>query len=418
MRLLYNIILAFYFAGIKIIAPFHSKARQWVSGRKNLFQQLKKNWNPHQKSIWIHCASLGEFEQGRPVIEQLKKEMPEFKILLTFYSPSGFEIRKQFPLANFVCYMPEDNFKNAQQFLKLVQPDLAIFVKYEFWYYHLKALQQNQIPTLLISARFRPDQPFFKWYGGLHREMLHCFNHIFVQNEASVELLNNSGYHNVTIVGDTRVDRVLNIAENAPAFELISNFVGKSPVLIAGSTWPVDERFLIDFIKNKADKNWKFIIAPHNIEEKFIIDIETRLGVLCIKYSKAAHANLNQPKVMIIDNIGMLSSIYQYGKIAYIGGGFGKGIHNILEPIAFGLPIIFGPNYQKFTEAITLVKQGGAFTVQNGNDFDKAMLFLQSTENYSKATLKAKNYISENKGATTKILNIIKNRHFGKTIKP
>ena len=404
MRFLYDFSLFLYFVGIKIASIFNPKAKKWIDGRKQIFEEIARNWDANHKSIWIHCASLGELEQVRPLIEQLKKTYPSHKILLTFYSPSGYDIRKNYPLADYVCYLPFDTKKNADKFINLIQPNLAIFVKYEFWYHHLITLKNRKIPTLLVSALFRPNQPFFKWYGQLHREMLSTFQHLFIQNQGAAQLLKKHAWNNYSIAGDTRIDRVIDIANKAATFPIIKTFVGDTPTLIAGSTWPVDEQLLIPFIQQQTDNNWKFIIAPHNIQDRYINDLEQKLGSLCIRYSLAKEKKIENQRVMIIDNIGMLSSIYQYGKIAYIGGGFGAGIHNTLEPIAFGLPVIFGPKYQKFTEALTLVQDGGAFVIQNEKTVQQVMDRLSRPNNYDDASSKAKAYISHNQGATKKIL--------------
>ena len=408
MIFLYNIAIWFFKIGILIASFFSPKARKWIAGRKNIFPTIQSQIPENQQIIWFHCASLGEFEQGRPLIEKIKKELTGHQILLTFFSPSGFEIRKNYEHADYIFYLPIDSKRNAQQFLNIVKPVLAVFVKYEFWYHYLHELKKQKTPTLLISAIFRKDQIFFKSYGQFFKKMLHCFDHIFVQNEFSRTLLLQNNVKPVSLAGDTRVDRVLEISEQAKNFPKVEAFSGTSEVLLCGSTWQPDEEILIPFINEQIDFRWKYIIAPHDIKEANLKRIEKMLSVSSIRYSKANSINAAVAKVLIIDNIGMLSSLYQYGNVAYIGGGFGKGIHNILEPIAFGLPVIFGINYQKFEEANHLVKNGGAFSISNKNELEKVMLNLEKEVLYNIASAKAKNYILENKGATSMIFDHIK----------
>lgn len=404
MKLLYRLAIICYQLFIHFAALFHPKAKLWVDGRKNIDQKLREKKLNEEKIIWIHCASLGEFEQGRPLIEQLKKERPTYKILLTFYSPSGYEIRKNYPLADHILYLPVDTASNAKQFVKLVQPQFVFFIKYEFWYYFLKELKQQNIPSYLVAAVFRKNQVFFKWYGGFFRKMLPFFSHIFVQNQESQELLKSIGLNNSTIAGDTRIDRVLTIAKQAKSFPIIEQFVEGQAVLIAGSTWQADEAILSRFINEYAPDDWKFIIAPHEIKEQHIRLLEQSLTVSCLRYSQANINNSVRSKVLIIDNIGMLSALYQYGKVAYIGGGFGAGIHNTLEPIAFGLPVIFGPKYKKFTEANWLVSHQGGFVIQNVTDFRRVFQDLAQTDFYKKTSDTARLYIEKNQGATQKVL--------------
>jgi len=408
VRLLYDLGIQFYLLAIRLTIPFREKARLWWQGRQNWQTDLRQAFAENDRPIWIHCASLGEFEQGRPLIEQLKSQFPDSKILLTFFSPSGYEIRKNYEFADHVCYLPPDTRQNAQQFLKIINPQLAIFVKYEFWYHFLSQLSKRQTPTLLISAIFHPKQPFFQWYGGFFRQMLPFFSRIFVQNEASAKLLQQIDIQHFEVAGDTRIDRVLAIAKKAEQFPKIETFAGQSPILIAGSSWPPDEAILADFIQKNPDSDWKFIIVPHDISEKHIRQIEALLV-----HSKTARytqtkVDLATAKILIVDTIGMLSALYQYGKIAYIGGGFGAGIHNTLEPIAFGLPVLFGPKYEKFEEAVQLVQRGGAFVVQDAADFAQHFQKLKDSERHKKAAAVAKNYVAENQGATEKAMKFIK----------
>jgi len=424
MILIYNFAVRLYSYGIWLASFFNKKAKLWIEGRKGIFEQMKtqlkttnheqgaRSWErsritANKNIIWMHVASLGEFEQGRPIIEKLKEKYPAYKILLTFFSPSGFEIRKNYELADHVFYLPPDYQKNASRFIEIVNPKLVIFVKYEFWYHYINTLQSKAIPTLLVSAIFRPSQLFFKGYGGLFKKLLAGFEHIFVHNKASFQLLKKHHYNKITLAGDTRVDRVAAIALQAKRFEIIEKFVQKNKILVCGSTWPPDEAVLTDFI-NKTD-HWKIIIAPHEIKESNIKRLLKLLPENIIRYSKADEKSVPDQKILIIDNIGMLSSLYRYGTVAYIGGGFGKGIHNTLEPIAFGLPVIFGPKYKKFEEATTLVENGGSFTISNSHDFTNIMNQLDDANFYNKASEKAQDYIEENRGATEKIMDHISN---------
>ncbi|MEM9823753.1 MAG: glycosyltransferase N-terminal domain-containing protein, partial [Bacteroidota bacterium] len=328
MRLLYDFVLFFYHNGIRLAAFFHPKAQKWTAGRKQLFQQLPPA-NKKKKRVWMHCASLGEFEQGRPLLEALKQQYPKIEILLTFYSPSGYELRKNYAGANFIHYLPPDTAANANRFLQICQPDLAIFVKYEFWYHYLTQLKQNAIPSLLIAAQFRPNQLFFRSYGGFFRKMLTQFEQIFAQDHRSTQLLDQIGLSKYQVSGDPRVDRVQQIAEQKQSWPIIERFCGKQPLFIAGSTWPADEAILIPFLKDQLPNHWKVIIAPHEIHSPHLKQLQNQLPFPSQLYSRAQKQD-EAARIMIIDNVGMLSSVYQYGRIAYIGGGFGKGIHNTL----------------------------------------------------------------------------------------
>lgn len=413
LQLLYNIGIWIYNIGINIAGFFNKKAKLWIQGRRGWRQRYKKDWqlinSDNQPCVWIHCASLGEFEQGRPVLEELKKEYPTIKILLTFFSPSGYEIRKNYASADYICYLPLDTRANALAFVEIFQPALSIFIKYEFWYHYLTVLYQKDIPTLLISAIFRQNQMFFKWYGGLFKKLLFRFKHIFTQNQASADLLQLIGLQNFTVVGDTRIDRVLQMAKDAPTFSVIESFVMDYKIVIIGSSWQPDEAILLPFIDEYLPEDWKVIIAPHDIKESHIQQIERSLHTSNIRYSKAAGEKLAAVKVLLIDNIGMLSALYQYGKLAYIGGGFGAGIHNTLEPIAFGLPVIFGPKFQKFEEAVQLTEQGGAFVIQDLITFQAIFDFLQKEEIYKQASDIDKQYVMDNQGATQQVIDFIKN---------
>ncbi len=398
-----------------MVALFQPKAAQWVAGRRHLFQQLETAtaaWKTGSNApiIWVHCASLGEFEQGRPLIERLKRERPETRLLLTFFSPSGYEIRKNYAHADYVCYLPADTRANAARFLDLVQPDLAVFVKYEFWIHHLQALQKRQVPTILVSALFREKQVFFKWYGGLFRKALGVFQHIFTQNDHSAALLQRLGLTAVTVAGDTRVDRVLDLAQSAPSYSVMEAFRGQSQLLIAGSTWPEDEALLLPFLLQQLPADWKAIIAPHQADAAHVQPILKTLGDKAIPWSQATSDNVAAFRFLVIDNVGMLSALYQYGALAYIGGGFGAGIHNTLEPIAFGLPVIFGPKYGKFEEARYLVKSGGGFSITTREELAAAFQQLQVPTSRQQAGDTARRYILDNQGATGQILRYLISR--------
>jgi len=410
--LLYDFGIFLYTALIRIAAGFRPKAAQWVAGRRNLFERMSEastTWKTGERrfTVWIHCASLGEFEQGRPLIESLKRQNPQVRIVLTFFSPSGYEIRKNYPQADFIGYLPTDTQRNAARFLDLVQPDLAVFVKYEFWIHHLQALQERQVQTLLISALFRNDQVFFKWYGGLFRKALGAFSHIFTQNEPSAALLRQLDLKAVTVAGDTRVDRVMQLAESVSGYPIVEAFRGASKLLIAGSSWPEDEALLLPFLLENLPSDWKAVIAPHQADAAHVQPVLRTLGDAAIPYSKATPENAVPARFLIIDNVGMLSSLYQYGAVAYIGGGFGAGIHNTLEPIAFGLPVIFGPKYEKFEEARYLVEKGGGFSIQNQDALVVAFRQLEETDFLCDASKIAKQYILDNQGATGKIVQFI-----------
>lgn len=407
MRFLYSFGIHLFHFFIQISSLFNSKAKAWVLGRKNLFQKLKADI-PLPIDIWMHCASLGEFEQGRPLLETLRKQYPNKQILLTFFSPSGYEIRKNYKQVDFVYYLPIDTSYRARYFLDIVQPQMAIFVKYEFWQNYLFELQKRNISTLLISAIFHSKQPFFQWYAPLFRPALDCFTQIFVQNKSSAKLLDEIGVQHYQIAGDTRVDRVLEIAKSAKAFPIIEQFKANQKTLIAGSTWPPDEAILAAYINENTDDNWKYIFAPHDISESHILELSKRFDIAILRYTEVdEHTDLASLKILIVDTIGMLSQIYQYGEVAYIGGGFGAGIHNTLEPIAFDLPVIFGPKYQKFEEAIRLVELGGGFVAESKADFETIFEILKDAESHLKTSQAVSSYIQANQGATDKILDYI-----------
>jgi 3-deoxy-D-manno-octulosonic-acid transferase len=401
MLWIYNIGIAFYAILLKFASFFNPRAKLFTSGRKNIFQEIAKKIKPQDQPIWFHFASLGEFEQGRPVLEAIKIEQPLQKIIITFFSPSGYEIRKNYALAD-VFYLPLDTAANAKKFIDLVNPKQAIFTKYEFWYHYFKTLNDRKIPLYLISGIFRPDQVFFKWYGGFYRNILYNVSHFFVQNNDSVTLLNSIKITAVSLSGDTRFDSVYKNTRNPKKIELIEKFCGNSNIFIAGSTWLPDEKLLVSLIEKYPD--WKVIIAPHEVGEQHINEIE-KLFPSATKFSNLQLSTFNfQSSILIIDNIGMLSSLYQYGNLAYIGGGFGAGIHNTLEAAAFGLPVIFGPKYNKFQEAKDLIAIGAAKSIENEKELLKAFEHFKVNEI---AAADAKRYVEEKKGATEMILRLI-----------
>jgi len=411
MALIYQLGIFFYWLTVQLFAPFDKKARQFVAGRKGWENSLKDKIDPKANYLWFHCASLGEFEQGRPVIEKVKQQYPQYKIVLTFFSPSGYEIRKNYDGADVVAYLPVDTKRNARIFLERVNPQKAFFVKYEFWYHYIAELKKRRIPLYLISGIFRENQQFFKHspWGKWYRKMLYGFEHFFVQNEKSADLLKDIGINNYTISGDTRFDRVAAIANSAKTFENVEKFKGNSLTLVAGSTWKADEELLSAFINNSS--GIKFIIAPHEVHPPNINRIHQLLKKPAISFSNIQNADPEPYDVLIIDSIGILSSLYQYGNVAYIGGGFGVGIHNILEAATFKLPVIFGPNYQKFQEAVDLVAQKGAFPVTDTNELNDALNKLLSDEKArKKASDVCKNYVEKNVGSTKLIIKKVFNR--------
>jgi len=402
MLWLYNFGVFLYKTLLYIVSPFNTKAKLFLKGRKNIFKNIKNQVALIKKPIWFHFASLGEFEQGRPVLEDLKRDYPDKKIIITFFSPSGYEIRKNYELADGVFYLPLDTNKNAAEFIRLVDPEIAIFTKYEFWYHYFKTLNDHQIPLIIISGIFRPDQVFFKWYGGFYRRLLGLVTHFFVQNEQSVSLLKKINLQNVSLSGDTRFDRVAENSKTPKHLSLVEKFCGDFPIFIAGSTWPQDEQLLAELLQQHPD--WKFIIAPHEIGESHLQQV-LKLIPGAARYTHLSETNtaLDQ-QVLVIDNIGLLSSVYQYGKIAYIGGGFGAGIHNTLEAAAFGLPVIFGPKYDKFQEAKDLIALKAAISIYSIEDLSAAFKKLQKDPN---AGMMAKKYVLDKTGSTDQIVKYL-----------
>lgn len=403
MLLFYNTGVRLYYLAVLVASLFNHKAKLWIGGRR---LQRVKNF---ENSIWFHFASLGEFEQGRPVLEQVRTTRPGTPIVITFFSPSGYEIRKNTPLADAVYYLPLDTPANAKNFIATINPRMAVFTKYEYWYHYFNQLHRRQIPLYIVSGIFRPEQVFFKWYGGLHRRMLQMVTHFFVQDQASANLLKQTAIKNVTVSGDTRFDRVWANAENPKALPLIEEFKAGQPLLVAGSTWPADEDLLVSLVTRY--RNWKFIFAPHEIGEEKI----TRLVSILpqdetIRFSQISNlkSQISEKRILVIDNIGMLSSLYQYGEVAYIGGGFGAGIHNTLEAAAFGLPVIFGPNYQRFKEARDIIELKAGISVNNQQELDDAAELLLTDAEYRQfASAKIRCYVEENTGAAEGILSMI-----------
>ncbi|MBF1495474.1 3-deoxy-D-manno-octulosonic acid transferase [Prevotella pallens] len=419
--MLYNIIMYIYQAGIAIYSHFNEKVKKMWIGERAAFGVLQKQVEPNAKYIWFHAASLGEFEQGRPLIEKIKKEYPNYKILLTFFSPSGYEVRKNYEQADIVTYLPIDTVANAQRFLRIVRPVMAFFIKYEFWYNYLHILRHRNIPVYSVSSIFRPNQIFFRPYGRQYAAVLKCFSHFFVQNDLSKSLLAKIGINNVTVVGDTRFDRVLQIKDNSKKLPLVDKFIGNQDVklangvtnslhrvFVAGSSWLPDEEIFIKYFNEHND--WKLIIAPHIIADTHLRQILQLLkGKKVVLYTEATETNVVDADVLVINCFGLLSSIYHYGDVAYVGGGFGAGIHNVLEAAVWGIPVVFGPNNKRFAEAQGLLASGGGFEIDNYEKFalimdrfysDKA--FLQNSGNA------AGSFVKQLSGATNKVFSDIK----------
>ena len=402
--MLYNIIIYLYLLGVAVYSLFNEKVRKMWRGERAAFGVLREKVDPSAKYVWFHAASLGEFEQGRPLMEQLRRERPDLKILLTFFSPSGYEVRKNYEGADIVCYLPLDTITNARRFLRTVRPVMAFFIKYEFWYNYLHILKHRGVPVYSVSSIFRPDQVFFKWYGRQYGRVLHCFTHFFVQNEQSRELLASIGITDVSIAGDTRFDRVLQIKEQARELPVVESFVGNAPkVFVAGSSWPPDEEIFIRYFREHPE--WKLIIAPHVINESHLQQIEKMLeGRKVVRYTNPG--NLEDAEVLIIDCFGLLSSIYHYGNVAYVGGGFGVSIHNTVEAAVWSVPVIFGPNNQKFQEAQELKACGGGMEITGYDDFARQMGRLSADEaELREAGKAAGNYVNGKAGAVQRILS-------------
>jgi 3-deoxy-D-manno-octulosonic-acid transferase len=409
MTVLYNLSVFALRIVVQLAALFHPKARAFVTGRKRLLNKITADFQASTATVvWVHCASLGEFEQGRPVIEALKKERPDIKILLTFFSPSGYEVRKNYDKADYIYYLPWDTARNAKKFVALTKPALAIFIKYEFWYHYTRELANSGATILSVSSIFRKDQLFFKSYGGFYRSILKKFSYFFVQNDESLKLLKSIGITRCQRSGDTRFDRVHQIVSQAEKIPVAENFKRDQKVFVIGSSWPEDLEVLIPFIN---ENKMKFIIAPHEVTESNLVTLERSLQVKSIRYSKAASENLEHYQVLIVDGMGLLSRLYRYGEFAFIGGAYGKGLHNILEAACYGVPILFGnKSFMKFQEATDLINRGGAFDVRDYPDLKEKYEMLNLPENFLLACEVTRQYVEENLGATEKIIKFCREK--------
>ena len=417
MLFLYNIITLFAAQILKLVAVFSPKMKLFVAGRKTVYSTLANQIQSNDKTIWFHAASLGEYEQGLPVIEVIKQKFPAHKIIVTFFSPSGYEVRKNNTVADVTIYLPLDTASNAKQFIQLVHPEMVFFIKYEYWPNYLNELKKQEIKTYLISGILRENQAFFKWYGGFYRNALKTFDYFFVQNENSKKLLQSIGFNNVKVSGDTRFDRVVSILERDNSLDFIATFKDNKTTIVIGSSWPKDENLLVNYI-NKASDNVKFIIAPHNIKPEQIQELKKSIRKKTILFSEkdeilkqVQNDKLEKFQVFIIDSIGILTKIYSYADIAYVGGGFGNpGVHNILEPATFGLPVVIGPNYSHFAEATALVNMEGCISIQNQTELNEAfdLLLQNEDERFEKGHI-CSTFVQMNKGATQTIINHILN---------
>ena len=407
MRWLYNLGIFGYYLLVKIVSIRNEKARKWIAGRKDIFKRLRETIIPGEPILWFHASSLGEFEQGMPVIESIRNLSPEYKILLTFFSPSGYELRKNYSYADYVFYLPLDTKKNAVQFIDIVRPQKVFFIKYEFWYNFLSQLKEEGIPTYIFSALFRPSQVFFKPWGKWYLKAIATYEHIFVQNQESFDILHKYGFNNVSISGDTRLDRVGEIADAAPRLEKLEIFCGDQKGIIAGSTWKEDEDRFIPYV-NKSPAGLKFVIAPHEVTSQSLERICNALEKSFAFYSIASNEELAQADVLIVDGYGYLNSIYRYGMVAYIGGGFTSGIHSILEPAVYGIPVIFGPDYHKFQEAYDMLRLGAASCINDSADLEEQIeSFRLNPEKLLKASKIACSYVNKNRGASKAIVKYL-----------
>jgi 3-deoxy-D-manno-octulosonic-acid transferase len=408
MNQIYNLIVLLASQALTIFSRFSPKLNFFVAGRKTVFSTLKDGIKPTDKTIWFHAASLGEFEQGLPVMEAVKQRYPNHKIILTFFSPSGYEVRKNNSVADVTVYLPLDTISNAKQFVQLVHPEMVFFIKYEYWPNYLKELKNQNSKTYLISGIFRENQAFFKWYGGFYRKALHTFDYFFVQNEGSKTLLNQLGFTNVKVSGDTRFDRVVSILERDNSLDFIEQFINNKTTIVIGSSWPKDEELLIHYI-NQCSEDVKFIIAPHNIDKNQILNLKTQISKKTILFSEKDTDEVSNYAVFVIDTIGILTKIYSYADIAYVGGGFGNpGVHNILEPATFGIPVVVGPNYSHFSEATALVNLEGCLAVQNQTELNEAFdLMLQNEDERLEKGHICSTFVQMNKGATQTVMSHI-----------
>lgn len=410
MLFLYNIITLLAAQLLKIVALFSPKMKLFVDGRKSVFQTLADKIQSSDKTIWFHAASLGEYEQGLPVIEAIKQQFPTHKIVVTFFSPSGYEVRKNNAIADVTVYLPLDTISNAKQFIKLVHPEMVFFIKYEYWPNYLNELKKQQIKTYLISGILRENQAFFKWYGVFYRNALKTFDYFFVQNESSKTLLQSIGFNNVKVSGDTRFDRVVSILERDNSLDFIEQFKNNKTTIVIGSSWPKDESLLVNYI-NQSSNEVKFIIAPHNIKSEQIHELKNAVAKKTILFSEKNNVDLSNSNVFIIDIIGILTKIYSYADIAYVGGGFGNpGVHNILEPATFGVPVVIGPNFSHFAEATALVNMEGCISIQNQIQLNEAFdILLQNEDERLEKGHICSTFVQMNKGATQTIMNHILN---------
>ena len=402
---MYNIVIYIYLIGVAIASCFNKKVKKMWAGERQAIKVLREKVDPNARYIWFHAASLGEFEQGRPLMEYLRKTHPEYKILLTFFSPSGYEVRKNYEGADIICYLPLDTIRNARRFLRSIKPVMAFFIKYEFWYNYLHILQHRGVPTYSVSSIFRPDQIFFQWYGKGYGRVLKCFTHFFVQNIESKNLLGKLDIHDVEVVGDTRFDRVLQIKEASKQLPIVEKFTeNTSKVFIAGSSWLPDEEVFLKYFN--LHKDWKLIVAPHVIGEDHLAQIfELLKGRRVVRYTEATEENVKDAEVLIIDCFGLLSSIYHYGTISYVGGGFGVGIHNVLEAAVWDIPVIFGPNNKRFQEAQGLIMAGGGFEINDYQSFRDLMMRFETDEMFLQTSKKhAGEFVKGRAGATEKIM--------------
>ena len=401
---MYSLLIYLYIAGVKLAALFgHRKARLLVEGHKNIFPLLKERLRPGEKYLWFHVSSLGEFEQGRPVMERLRESHPEYRIVLTFFSPSGYESAKKYQSADIICYLPFDTRRNVGRFLGMLKPEKAFFIKYEFWPNFLAGLKKRGVPTYSVSSIFRKEQMFFKTIDFGYRKTLKCFTHLFVQDNASKELLSSIGLDNVTVIGDTRFDRVMKIAADAKQLALVETFAEGKRVFVAGSSWTPDEDIFIKYFN--AHKGWKLIIASHEVTEARLTEIQSKFSGKCVRYTQANMDEAREADCLLIDCFGLLSSIYRYGKVAYVGGGFGAGVHNLLEAAVYGMPVFFGPNNRKFREAQKLKECGGGLEISSYEDFEAKMDLFDADENLlAQAGAAAGEYVGGNSGATQKLL--------------
>lgn len=404
---MYEIVISLYTLGVAVMSLFNDKVKKMWRGEREAFRVLRNSVDPGSRYVWFHAASLGEFEQGRPIMERLRREHPELKILLTFFSPSGYEVRKNYEGADIICYLPLDTYFNARRFLNLVHPEVAFFIKYEFWWNYLHILKRRNVPVYSVSSIFRPNQVFFRWYGRTYSNVLKCFTRFFVQNEVSRQLLSKLGITEVEITGDTRFDRVLQIKSQAKSLPIVEAFRQDYKVFVAGSSWPPDEDIFIKYFNGRDD--WKLIIAPHVIGEDHLQQILSKLKGKAVRYTEATPESVADAKILIIDCFGLLSSIYGYGHVSYVGGGFGVGIHNVLEAAVWNIPVIFGPNNERFQEAQDLLASGGGHQIDGYHQFESLMNSYIADDSLRKADGdKAAQYVSSKAGATRKILSAVK----------